>query len=240
MKQVFSLGGTIIVEEIDVPVIDDNSVLVMNLYSAISVGTEKVTISKKQETSLIKRLLNKTNLTKGYAMVKEIGIKRTFKAVKDTSELMLVPMGYSSAGKVIAVGKNITDISPGDLVACAGGGFATHAEIVKIPKNLICKVPQNVNLKEAAFTTLGAIALQGIRRSKLALGETAIVIGVGSLGQLTCPMLTASGVKILALDLNENFIQANGNQGFVFIDDENHWRKQLLAQVFNLGQGNRL
>ena len=213
MKQVFSLGGTIIVEEIDAPVIDDNSVLVMNLYSAISVGTEKATISKKQETSLIKRLLIKTNLTKGYAMVKEIGIKRTLKAVKDTSELLLVPMGYSSAGKVIAVGKNITDISPGDLVACAGGGFATHAEIVKIPKNLICKVPQNVNLKEAAFTTLGAIALQGIRRSKLALGETAIVIGVGLLGQLTCQMLTASGVKIIALDLIDKRLEIAKQNG---------------------------
>lgn len=201
MKQVFSLGGSIVVEEVDVPILNDDSIQVMNLFSAISIGTEKTTISKKQETSIIKKLLNKDNLNKGIAMVREKGLKRTLKVVKDTSQLILVPMGYSSAGRVISVGKNVTNFSPGDLVACAGAGFASHSEFVTVPKNLACKIPKNVSLKDASFTTIGAIALQGIRRSKLMLGETAVVIGVGLLGQLTCQMLSAAGIKVIALDL---------------------------------------
>jgi len=201
MKQVFNLGGSIVVEDIDPPICDDNSVLVMNVFSVISVGTDRVTVSTKQETNLIKRLLKKANLKKGFAMVKEKGLVMTFGVVKKTSQLMLIPMGYSSSGRVISVGKNITNFAPGDLVACAGAGFATHGEIVSIPKNLICRIPEEVSLKEASFTTLGAIALQGIRRANLTLGETVVVTGLGLLGQLTCQMLTAAGMKVIGLDL---------------------------------------
>jgi len=213
MKQVFSLGGNIIVEEIDAPICDENAILVMNVYSAISIGTEKTTISKKVESSLIKRLLKKENLRKGFAMVREKGLGRTLQVVKKTSTPLLVPMGYSTAGRVISVGKNVTSFSIGDLVACAGGGYATHAEIVEVPKNLACKIPNNVSLKEAAFTTLGAIAMQGIRRANITLGETIVVTGLGMLGQLTCQMLSASGAKVIGLDLIDERLQIAKENG---------------------------
>ena len=213
MKQVFNLGGTIVVEEIDAPICDENAILVMNVYSAISVGTEKTTVSKKQDSSLIKRLLNKENVKKGYAMVREKGLKYTLQIVKKTSTPLLIPMGYSTAGKVIAVGKNVMNFTPGDLVACAGGGFATHAEIVEIPKNLACKIPKGVELKEATFATLGAIALQGIRRANVTLGETVVVTGLGILGQFTCQMLSAAGMRVIGIDLLDERLKiakANG------------------------------
>ncbi|NHK32397.1 MAG: zinc-binding dehydrogenase [Asgard group archaeon] len=213
MKQVFNFGGDIIVEEIDPPICDDNSILVQNLYSAISIGTEKTTVSKKKETSLIKRLLNKENLQKGFEMVKNKGLKQTLKIVKDTGEIFLVPLGYSSAGKVISVGKNVTNFSKGDLIACAGGGFATHAEIVCVPKNLVCKIPMNVSVKEAAFATIGAIALQGVRRSKISIGETVAVIGVGLIGQITCQILSAAGNNVIAIDLLDNRLKIAKNNG---------------------------
>ncbi|MFW9924075.1 MAG: bi-domain-containing oxidoreductase [Candidatus Thorarchaeota archaeon] len=237
MKQVFSLGGSIVVEDIDAPICEDNTILVMNAYSAISVGTEKTTISKKQESSLIKRLLKKENLRKGFAMVREKGLKHTLSAVQKTSTPILIPLGYSTAGKVIAVGKNVTNFSPGDLVACAGGGFATHAEIVEIPKNLVCKIPENVSLKEASLTTLGAIALQGIRRAKPTLGETFVVTGLGLLGQLTCQMLSSAGIKVIALDLIDARLEIAKKNGaeLVLNPTKGDIEQQIMKFTHNIG-----
>jgi predicted dehydrogenase len=235
MKQVFNFGGNVIVEDIDPPICDDNSLLIQNLYSAISIGTEKTSVSKKKETSLIKRLLNKENLQKGFEMVKSKGLKQTLKIVKDTGEIYLVPMGYSSAGKVIKVGKNVTNFSKGDLVACAGGGFATHAEIISVPKNLVCKIPANVSLKDAAFATIGAIALQGVRRSEITLGETVVVIGVGLIGQITCQILSAAGNNVIAVDLLDSRLKIAEKYGADLI--LNSSKDDVEKEVANFTQG---
>ena len=111
-------------------------------------------------------------------------------------------VGYSAAGEVIAVGAGVTDVAPGDLVACAGAGIANHADFVKVPRNLVCQVPDGCPLDVAAATTVGAIALQGVRRARPELGERIAVIGLGLIGQMTVQLLRAAGARVYGLDLD--------------------------------------
>jgi predicted dehydrogenase/threonine dehydrogenase-like Zn-dependent dehydrogenase len=131
---------------------------------------------------------------------KREGILSTLEAVRNRLDQPMA-LGYSSAGTVLAVGKDVEGFTIGDRVACAGGGYAAHAEIVSIPKNLIVKLPENVDFESAAFATLGAIALQGIRLAEVKLGEVVAVIGLGLLGQLTVQMLKAAGCIVVGMDL---------------------------------------
>ena len=117
------------------------------------------------------------------------------------------PLGYSTAGEVIDVPSDITGFSVGDRVACAGAGYASHAEVIAVPANLCVKLPADADLSRAAYNTLGAIALQGIRQADLKLGETCVVIGLGLLGQLTCMMLRASGVRVVGLDIDPAMVE---------------------------------
>lgn len=213
LKQVFSFGGSIIIEDIDAPLCDVNNILVRNGYSVISIGTEMTRVKKQQDATLIKRLLSKKYLKKGFNMVRNKGLSRTLRIVMDSTSPVLVPLGYSSAGIVIAVGKNITNFAVGDRVACAGGGYATHSEVVSIPKNLACKIPQKVSLRKAAFSTIGAIALQGIRRAELTLGECVLVIGVGLIGQITCQILSSMNIKVIAVDLSDRKLKIAKKNG---------------------------
>ena len=116
------------------------------------------------------------------------------------AEGRLVPLGYSSSGVVLEVGKNVANISIGDRFACAGAGYASHAEVVAVPRNLVCKIPDGVDFDEAAFATIGAIAIQGVRRAQVQLGDRVAVIGLGLLGQIACQILKASGAYIIGID----------------------------------------
>lgn len=111
-------------------------------------------------------------------------------------------VGYSAAGEVIAVGGGVTDLAAGDLVACGGAGKANHADYVCVPRNLVCRVPPGCDLQSAATTTVGTIALQGVRRAAPQLGETVVVLGLGLIGQITVQLLRANGVRVLGLDLD--------------------------------------
>lgn len=111
-------------------------------------------------------------------------------------------VGYSAAGEVIAVGGGISDLAAGDLVACAGAGRANHADYVSVPRNLVCRIPPGCDLQSAATTTVGTIALQGVRRASPQLGETTVVLGLGLIGQITAQLLRANGVRVLGLDLD--------------------------------------
>lgn len=111
-------------------------------------------------------------------------------------------LGYSAAGTVMAVGEGVSDLAQGDLVACAGAGRANHADYVSVPRNLVCVVPQGADIKVAATTTVGTIALQGVRRAGAQLGETVCVVGLGLLGQITAQLLRASGCSVIGMDLD--------------------------------------
>ncbi len=126
-------------------------------------------------------------------------------------------MGYSCAGEVVAVGAGVTAFSAGDLVACAGAGKANHAEYVVVQQNLAARVPEGLDLKSAAFTTLGAIALQGVRRANAELGSVVAVIGLGLLGQLAVKLLAASGCTVIGYDPDRGRCEAEADNGSVFL-----------------------
>ena len=111
-------------------------------------------------------------------------------------------VGYSAAGEVVAVGEGVETFAPGDRVACAGAGQANHADFVSVPRNLVCRVPEGCRLEWAASTTVGTIALQGVRRAAPALGERVAVLGLGLIGQLTVQLLRAAGCTVIGLDLD--------------------------------------
>jgi predicted dehydrogenase len=116
-------------------------------------------------------------------------------------------IGYSVAGEVVAVGDGVTDLAAGDLVAAAGAGQANHADYVNVPRNLVCRVPPQCDLKWAASATVGAIAMQGVRRAAPQIGERVAVIGLGLIGQLTVQLLKAAGCHVVALDLDPSRVQ---------------------------------
>jgi len=116
-------------------------------------------------------------------------------------------VGYSAAGEVVAVGEGITDLAPGDLVACAGAGQANHADFVSVKRNLVCRVPTGCPINAAATTTVGAIALQGVRRASLQIGERVAVIGLGLIGQITAQLVRAAGCDAIGLDLDPRRVE---------------------------------
>lgn len=203
MKQVFLRSGVISVVEVPPPAYSDNEVLVANAYSVISVGTELSMITGSKRSSSLNILKNPDLMKKALRYVKKSGIKKTLNVAREFQESSVTPLGYSSAGIVIATGKNVTDIGAGDKVACAGAGKASHAEIVCVSRNLVAKILGDISFEEAAFTTLGAIAMQGVRRADMRLGETIVVLGAGLIGQLTAQIAKAAGCRVVTVDTAE-------------------------------------
>lgn len=206
MKQVVLKKGEAVVEEVPAPMVAQGKVLVRVAYSCISIGTETAGM-KEGGKSLSRRLIeNPENIKAGFKMVREWGLSKALEVAQDMIETGN-PTGYSAAGEVVAMGEGITDISVGDRVAAAGAGIANHAEIINVPMNLLVKIPEGLGYSETSTITLGAIALQGIRRASPTLGETFVVTGLGILGQLTAQLLKANGVRVIGLDLDANRIR---------------------------------
>lgn len=201
MKQVLQAarGGRTRVADVPPPALRPGAVLVRTRWSVVSAGTERLVIELAAKSLVGKAMARPDLVRKTLEKVKREGVVATYRAV--TGRLAGdVPLGYSAAGDVLAVGDGVTDLSPGDRVACAGAGFANHAEILCVPRNLCVRVPDGVDLRAASAATLGAIALHGVRTADLRLGETAVVIGLGLLGQMAVQMLRASGVRVVAID----------------------------------------
>ncbi|KPK67363.1 hypothetical protein AMJ87_13460 [candidate division WOR_3 bacterium SM23_60] len=203
MKQVVQnyKTRTLSVEEVPVPQGKPGFVLVRNAFSLISSGTERTSVEFARKGLLGKVKSRPDDAKKVIKLAKKQGIVSAFKTAMGRLETPVAP-GYSSAGLVLDVGTGVDDVKAGDRVACAGGGYAAHAEVVCVPKNLCAAVPENVGLDQAAFTTLGAIALQGVRQADVKVGESVAVIGLGLLGQLTVQLLKASGCQVVGIDLD--------------------------------------
>ncbi|NEN23341.1 Gfo/Idh/MocA family oxidoreductase [Cryomorpha ignava] len=186
------------------PIPGKGEVLVRTHFSAISTGTEGKTVSDARKGYIAKAKSRKEEVGKVVKAARSHGIADTYKMVMNKLEA-LQPLGYSLSGLVEAVGSNITHFKPGDRVAC-GGASASHAELVCVPENLCVRIPETANIDEAAFTTIGAIAMQGIRRAELNLGENCVVIGLGIIGQITLRLLKAAGVKAFGIDLKNELV----------------------------------
>jgi predicted dehydrogenase len=198
-------SGEMKILEVPYPMLGKGCVLVKNHYSIISAGTEGKTVKDARLGYVGKAMARKDEVKKVINTAKTIGLMDTYKLMMNKLDAPSA-LGYSCAGEVIAVADDISEFKIGDKVACAGAG-AVHAEIVAVAKNLCVKLEDNVALNEAAFTTLGAIALQGIRQADLRLGESCAVIGLGLIGQLTMQMLNAAGIKSIGIDIDKNMVK---------------------------------
>lgn len=223
MKQVLVSGGSVRLVEVPAPVVEPGAVLVRMDHSCISIGTEMSGV-KSSGAPLWKRALRQPDhVRKVVDMLFSDGLSQTRRVVQERLAVEL-PTGYSGAGVVVEVGAGVDEFVPGDRVACAGAQCAFHAEMVRIPKNLIARIPDGVGFDEASSVALGAIALQGVRRANPTLGESFVVIGLGILGQLTVQILRANGCRVIGVDLDRDRLalaERHGANWGVHPDDGN-------------------
>jgi polar amino acid transport system substrate-binding protein len=204
MKQVtqHNKTGELRVEQVPVPSLKPGFVLVKTRYSLISAGTERASISQRKLSLLQKAKAHPDLVLKVLEQARMNGLITTYRRVMNKLE-SFAPIGYSVAGTVIAAGGKDSPVKAGDRVACAGAGYANHAEYVLVPAHLCARIPKGVGFDEAAYTTLGAIAMQGVRQANPTMGEVVVVIGLGLLGQLTVQLLKANGCTVIGIDLDE-------------------------------------
>jgi predicted dehydrogenase/threonine dehydrogenase-like Zn-dependent dehydrogenase len=214
MKQVLQNNRTGELRVIDVPTpaIQRGRVLVRTAASLISAGTERMSVEMGQK-SLVGKARERPDLVKQVIQkAKTEGLVNTINAVRTKLDSTKA-LGYSAAGIVAGVGENVEQFRVGDRVACAGAGYASHAEMLSVPKNLCVHLPEAVTFAEGAFGTLGAIALQGVRLAEPTLGESIVVIGLGLLGQITLQLLKANGCRVFGIDLDPAKIELASHLG---------------------------
>lgn len=201
MKQVTEdyRSGAVSVLEVPAPLSRAGLVLVHTQASVISSGTERAAVRFGRE-NLLQKARSRPDLVRQVVdKVRADGLLNAYRAVHARLDVPF-SLGYSSSGLVIEAGAGVDGFRVGDRVACAGVGHASHAEIVVVPRNLVVRVPDGVSFEDAAFATLGAIALQGLRVADLRLGERVFVIGLGLIGLLSVQLLKASGCRVLGFD----------------------------------------
>lgn len=206
-------SGQTILEEVPVPQVKPGSVLIQTTCTLVSLGTERMLVEfgkanliekARQQPDKVKQVLDK---------IKTDGLQPTLEAVFNKLGQPL-PLGYCNVGKVVAVGKGVTDLVIGDRVASNGN----HAEYVCVPKNLVAKIPENVSDEEAAFTVIGSIGLQGIRLLNPQLGETVVVIGLGLIGLVTAELLKANGCRVVGIDYDQQKVDLAKAKGIIAVN----------------------
>lgn len=203
MKQLLQnvKNGKSSVEDVPVPTPRDGQALVKTEASLVSAGTERMVV-EFAEKSLVGKARSRPDLVKQVMdKARREGLVNTAQAAFNRLDQPMA-LGYSSAGTIVALGKNMSGFKVGQRVACAGGGFATHAEYNVVPRNLLTPLPKNVDFQTAAFTTLGAIALHGFRLAEPQIGENVAIIGMGLLGLLAGQIATAAGCNVLGIDVD--------------------------------------
>lgn len=209
MKQILQHArtGEIAVTEVPEPHLLPGCVLVQAAASLVSSGTERAS-AEFAKKSLLQKARARPDLVRDViSKVHRDGLFSTMTAVRSRLDVPTA-LGYSSAGTVIAVAPDIRDISPGDRVAYAGAGYAVHAEFACVPRLLLAKINSDAaSFEESAFTTVGAVALHGIRTADVKLGDTVAAIGLGLLGQLVIQLLKAAGCNVLGMDVRQERTQ---------------------------------
>ncbi|MDF1573010.1 MAG: bi-domain-containing oxidoreductase [Bacteroidales bacterium] len=235
MYQAIVRKGKVTPEEVPAPLIDDDKILIRVVNSAISAGTEYSGVVSSG-TSIARRVVSQPEkVIKTARQIQQVGLSKVYQQLKGLLEYGN-PTGYSISGIVVHVGKNIKSFKRGDYVAAAGGGFATHAEYVEVPENLTVNLPGKLDFKAASTVTIGAIAMHGVRRAKLTLGEFGLVIGSGLIGLLTIQILRLSGVRVIVSDPDERRLNLAKEMGAEFII--NPTKDDIVKQVKNFTDGN--
>jgi predicted dehydrogenase/threonine dehydrogenase-like Zn-dependent dehydrogenase len=228
--------GELRLEEVPAPALLPGGIVVRNHFSLVSAGTERATLAfgrqnlvgkARARPDLVRQVLSRANTG---------GIIPTFQAVMQRLNDSM-PLGYSCVGEVLESAEGLPEVRVGDLVACAGAGYANHAEIVYVPRNLVARLPESLAPRSGAFATLGAIALQGIRRAELTPGEKVAVIGLGLVGQLTLQLLDAYGFPALGLDVNPRQVESARHWGIGEVAVIDGDATEDLARTFSGGHG---
>jgi predicted dehydrogenase/threonine dehydrogenase-like Zn-dependent dehydrogenase len=238
MKQVLQSARTGMIEVADVPTprVLPGCVLVRVAASLVSAGTERAS-SEFASKSLFQKARSRPDLVRDVlAKVRRDGVLSAISAVRSRLDQPMA-LGYSSSGTVVEVGEGVVDIKPGDRAACAGASFAVHAEFACVPRLLVARIPSaDVDFSSAAFTTLGAVALHGVRTADVTLGEIIGVIGVGLLGQITVQVLVAAGCRVIALDLIQSRAELAARAGALAVaTSESEFRD--LCLMHSVGNG---
>jgi len=203
MKQVLQnfRTGKLMLADVPVPGLRANGLLVRNACSLVSVGTEKQLTDFARKSLLGKARARPDLVRKVMNVAQTEGLLEAHRQATSRLDTAL-PLGYSSAGEVIAVGEGVDEFKVGDRVACAGSGYASHAEVISVPQTLCVSIPDNVDFESAAFVALGAIALHSVRLAELTLGENVAIIGLGLLGQIAVQIVKASGCNVFGIDID--------------------------------------
>jgi predicted dehydrogenase len=225
--------GRTTVEEVPTPTPATGQALVRVSASLVSAGTERMLV-EFAEKSLLGKARSRPDLVRQVLdKMRREGLVATVGATFNRLDQPM-PLGYSSAGTIIALGEGLDGFKVGQRVACAGGGYAVHAEYDVVPHNLLTRLPDEVDFESAAFTTLGAIALHGFRLAQPQIGETVAIIGMGLLGLLAGQIAAAAGCQVLGIDVNPERIALAGSLGLRAV-----LREQAVesAQAFTANRG---
>lgn len=238
MKQVIQnfKTGELYVDEVPAPALSRGMVLIENKFSLISAGTERSTVKVAKANLLGKARQRPDLVAQVIQNMRKEGLKATLEKVRTKLDT-LKALGYSTSGRVKASMDTNHFFKPGDRVACAGQDYASHAEVICVPQNLVVKIPDAVSYEEASFTTLGAIAMQGVRQADPKLGETVCVIGLGLLGQITCQLLKANGCKVLGIDISGSLVQLARDLGADDAVQRSDTNLIAMANQFTNGHG---
>lgn len=207
MKQLFVQKGKPRIVDVPMPQPQHNNVLVKVHYSFVSSGTEIATL-KVSRQSLVSKFINNVSAhsAKLVECISQNGIQGTLALIEEKKE-QVIPVGYACTGEIVHVGQNVKGFCIGDFVACAGAEFAYHADIVSVPQHLLVKLKSDKYLKQASVSTIGAIALQGVRRAHIELGEKVAIIGLGLIGQLTLQLAKLAGATVYGIDVSEQKLE---------------------------------
>ena len=233
MKQIIQnlKNGSILIDDIPVPKVSMNSLLIKTSKSLVSSGTERMLLEFGKANLIKKGLKQPDKLKMVIDKISTDGLKPTIEAVLNKLD-QPIPLGYCNVGVIHEIGKNVENFKKGDRVISNGN----HAEVVNVPINLCAKVPQEVSDEEAAFTVLAAIALQGIRLVKPTLGEVVVVTGLGLIGLLTVQLLKANGCRVLGLDFDKEKLSLAKKFGAEVVDLSNE-NPLNVAEIFSRGRG---
>ncbi len=215
MRQIIqhlSSGQTELIE-LPAPALRRGHVLIRTHRTLVSLGTEKMLVDFGKAGWIQKARSQPEKVKQVLEKIKSDGLRPTVEAVfRKLGEPL--PLGYCNAGEVIAVGAGVADFKVGDRVVSNGG----HAEVVSVPENLVAKIPDGVSYEAAAFTVIGAIALQGIRLINPTFGETVVVTGLGLIGLMAAQLLQANGCKVIGLDFDQQKVDLAASWGVTAVN----------------------
>lgn len=198
--------GALYLEHVPTPLCRPGGILVRTAFSLVSSGTERMKVDQARMSLIAKARSRPDKVRQVVESIRSVGLKETIQKVRERLDA-LTPLGYSLAGVVEEVGAGVDDLRIGDRVACAGEGVAMHAEFVSVPRNLCVRIPDTISMQDAAFSTVGAIALNGVRQGGVGLGDCVVVIGLGLVGLLAVQLLKAAGCKVIGIDVDPQKLQ---------------------------------